>query len=292
MLEVYADETGTGGIPKTGEEPAPGVYGFLATPVEWDKFRLRWTAMLQNHGAKYFHFRELDRSFQKQNPDNPFSSWDDSRKDNFIYDMAFVAGSGPIPFGGNAPQKKHRTAKEAYEKAFDGFFADFASQMDTHFPNETEKVSFFFDNNDADNWIAILNKKLKEAIHRDNRIADEYTPMNPKTERGIPCQAADLLAYVHRQNISPIFDNGRPSPFRILDLVVGRKTFNMARHPLQPLATMKDTEWYDLVQDMRKCKRQFDASRKRLGLPKQQYYPAREHPRIREIYQKWIAFRG
>jgi hypothetical protein len=290
MVVVYADETGTGGIPKSGEEPAPGIYGFLATPEEWDKFRLRWTKMLDEHGAKYFHFRELNPSFQKKHPDNPFSSWDEVRKDNFIYDMAFVAGSGPIPFGGNRPLKQYKTAAEAYEQAFDGFFADFSSQMDAHFPNEKDKVSFIFDNNHAENWIAILNKKWKEAIQRDSRIADEYTLMNPKTERGMPCQAADILAYVHRQNVSPTYDKGRAFPFRILDLAVGRKAFSMGGHPLKPLATMKDSDWYDLIQDMRKRKKQFDGARKGLGLEKKQYYPGTEHPRIREIYQKWILF--
>ncbi len=38
---VYSDETGTGGVPATGEEPAPGVYGLLATTEMWDGFRVK-----------------------------------------------------------------------------------------------------------------------------------------------------------------------------------------------------------------------------------------------------------
>ncbi len=92
--------------------------------------------MLDNHGATYFHFCELNPDFQKKNPDNPFSKWDNEQKDNFIYDMAFVTGCGPIPFGGNAPQKQRKNANMAYQEAFDGFFEDFSSQMDTHFQGE------------------------------------------------------------------------------------------------------------------------------------------------------------
>ena len=90
MLVVYADESGTGGIPKSGKEPAPGVYGYLATPEIWEQFRIAWKSTLKNHDAEYFHFRELDPNFQKKNPENPFSKWDNDRKDDFIYDMAFM----------------------------------------------------------------------------------------------------------------------------------------------------------------------------------------------------------
>ena len=46
MLEVYADETGTGGVPKSGKEPAPGLYGFLATVEMWGRFRKEWRSAL------------------------------------------------------------------------------------------------------------------------------------------------------------------------------------------------------------------------------------------------------
>jgi hypothetical protein len=70
MIAVYADETGTGGIPKSGKEPAPGIYGYLVTPEHWEQFRLRWKATLDKHAAPYFHFCELNRDFQNQNPGN------------------------------------------------------------------------------------------------------------------------------------------------------------------------------------------------------------------------------
>jgi hypothetical protein len=83
MIVVYADESGTGGIPKSGKEPAPTICGFLATPEMWDKFRLDWKSALNDHKAPYFHFRELDRNEWK-NKKSRFHGWDDARVDDFI----------------------------------------------------------------------------------------------------------------------------------------------------------------------------------------------------------------
>ncbi|HEX3720602.1 MAG TPA: hypothetical protein VH595_21845 [Verrucomicrobiae bacterium] len=87
MLAVYADETGTHGLKEGGKEPAPGVYGFIATPNYWDGFRHKWSAGLAKHGASYFHFNELTRPARKD-PQNPYHDWSDDRVDDFIYDMA------------------------------------------------------------------------------------------------------------------------------------------------------------------------------------------------------------
>jgi hypothetical protein len=45
MIVVYADETGTGKV-LSGKEPAPGVYGYLATPEMWETFRNEWKSAL------------------------------------------------------------------------------------------------------------------------------------------------------------------------------------------------------------------------------------------------------
>jgi hypothetical protein len=59
MLTVYADETGTGGIPRSGKEPSPGIYGLIATPEYWETFCRDWGEALKKHGSEYFHFCEL-----------------------------------------------------------------------------------------------------------------------------------------------------------------------------------------------------------------------------------------
>jgi len=290
MIVVYADETGTGDVPKSGKEPSPGVYGFLATPDNWEIFRQQWKAMLAKHKACFFHFREATPAGRKD-PKSHYYGWSDDQADNLIYDMAYVASLGPIPFGGGVAQKRFNSKKEAYESAFDAFFGDFADRMDNHFPNEKEQVSFFFDKNGSKEWISILDSQIEIAWQRDNRIAKEYTPIDDKTDRGMPCQAADLFAFVNRQNLESCYSVDRYLNQRILDIIVGRKGF-VGMHPFSPLSTMPDEKWYVLIQDMRKRKKEFDLARRKLGLKPKQYYPVREHPDIMQMHAAWRGMHG
>jgi hypothetical protein len=162
-------------------------------------------------------------------PGNPYFGWDNEKVDDFIHAMAIAASSGPIPFGGFSSIKMlygGRTDKEAhrgsYERAFDEFFHCFSSTMDRHFPHEREKVSFFFDDNENKEWIGILNRAIKKAKKRDGRIAYKYVLIDGKSPRGMPCQAADLFAYVDRQLQETIFETGSFQKSRLLDIIVSR----------------------------------------------------------------------
>ena len=88
QIVVYADESGTHGA--GGKEPAPGVYGFIATVEYWEKFCLEWTALLKSYDVPYFHFRELNKS-ERAKPGNPYHGWDHDFTDDFIHDLAMVA---------------------------------------------------------------------------------------------------------------------------------------------------------------------------------------------------------
>lgn len=285
MIVVYADETGTGGIPKSGKEPAPGVCGYLATPEAWEQFRPTWKSMLKKHDAEYFHFRELDPNFQKKHPENPFSTWDKNRKDDFIYDMAFAASCcSIIPFGGNASVKMVHGIKpgkegliETYTRAFNAFFDCFTTSMNKHFPKERGKVSFFFDDNQSGEWVSILDQAIKKNRKRDPRIG-EYTPIEDTSERGMPCQAADLFAAVNRQNNETIYETNAYIPYRVLDNILARQAFP-EWHPFVALKKMNDSDWKNLIDELRGRKKQFDLNHQLLGTaPKPQYYPIADHP--------------
>jgi hypothetical protein len=230
MIVVYADESGTGGIPKSGKEPAPTICGFLATPEKWGEFRVSWKQMLSKHDAKYFHFRELNKS-ERAKLGAQYYGWDDHSVDDFIYDMAIVASTGPVPFGGNVSIKNEygkiptkENFRERYKTAFEMFFNDFSIQMDRFFPNETGKVSFFFDDNQSSEWVEILDSVIKQKRKTDLRIG-EYIPIDDTSERGLPCQAADLLVYVNRQNNETIYERDLYVPQRILDIILSRQAF-------------------------------------------------------------------
>jgi hypothetical protein len=288
MLAVYSDETGTGGVPESGQEPAPGVYGFITTPEKWDEFRITWKASLDKCKAPYFHFRELHaKNRRKEN--NPFHTWTNDEVDDFIYEMAIVASSGPIPFGGNVSQKKTVGANPdkfsqawLYRQMFYQFFGDFKLTMDDHFKDETEKVSFFFSENNNENWIKILSQVIKDVRHH-NPIIGEYSFMEPKTERGMPCQAADLFAYVNRQNSSKMYEEDRARSMRLLDLMIGRQILGKAYWFMRPLIELPENEWRELVADMRKQKKEFDLKKEN----KDDYYkPIRQHPYFAKIAKK------
>jgi hypothetical protein len=284
MIVVYADESGTGGIPKSGKEPAPGICGYLATPEMWDGFIVAWKAMLAKHDAPYFHFRELSQESRLE-PTNRFRDWRDNKVDDFIYDMALVASTIPIiPMGGNASVKMVHGDKpttenlnETYHRAFGVFFEDFTLQMDEHFPTETSKVSFFFEENKNETWISILNSEIKLAKKNDSRIG-EWTSVSDIDERGIACQAADLLAYVNRQNNETIYEGQSYVPQRILDIMLMRQSFP-DWHPFSAIKTMSDADWKKLIDELRGLKKAFEMRHFLAGTkPKPQYYPIFEHP--------------
>lgn len=290
MIVVYADETGTGGIPRTGKEPAPGICGFLATPDMWEKFRSDWNAALKAHKAPYFHFRELDRN-ERKDPKCFFNGWNDTQVDDFIYEMAFVASTGPIPFGGNASVKmvhglnpKIEGLMETYYRAFNAFFDCFAITMNWHFPKEKGMVPFFFEKNRNEGWNKILCKIIKEKRKRDSRIG-EYAQVESKSEIGIPCQAADLLAHINRQNNETIYEYQKYVPQRVLDIIVSRQAFP-DWHPFSVLKKMSNQQWKDLISELRGRKKQFDLHHELIGTtPKPKYYPILEHSYFRQLWQ-------
>jgi len=290
MLVVYADESGTGGIPKSGKEPAPGVCGYLATPEIWEQFRIAWKLKLAEYKADYFHFRELDPYFQKKHPHNPFSKWDKYRRDDFIYGMVFMVSCWRIiPFGGNASVKMvHGTTpdkdglNETYRRAFDAFFECFNISMNKFFPKETGKVSFFFDDNQSGEWVSILDRVIKKHRKLDSRIG-EYTPVEDTSERGMPCQAADLLAAVSRQNNEAVYENQAYVPQRILDITLARQRFP-DWHPFSAIKKMSDSEWKCLFDELRGRKKQFDLHHQLAGTkPRPQYYPIVEHSYFNQL---------
>lgn len=288
MLTVYSDETGTGGIPKTGIEPSPGIYGFLANPERWDKFRLEWTKQLNRYKVPYFHFCELNPNERKK-PGTTYYGRDDEWTDNFIYDMAIVASGGPVPFGGNVSQKmtvgphpdKFKMSG-MYRKIFYTFFDDFRIVMREQFQEEKEKVSFFFSDLSNDVWIRVLIQVIKDAKHHNSMIG-EYSFIDPYSERGIPCQAADLLAFTNRQNSSNMYEEGTIRRLRLLDLILGRHVFPK-NHPAYILRTIPDGEWRELVADMRREKKEFELENQKPGKPKPEYFPTLQHGGLRKLF--------
>ncbi|MGO8700856.1 MAG: DUF3800 domain-containing protein [Limisphaerales bacterium] len=285
MLVVYADETGTQGLKKGGREPAPGIYGFIETPLYWEGFRHRWLDALAEHGVKYFHFRELNKS-ERLKPGAHYCGWKDDEVDDFIYDMAIVASDKAVPFGGNASVKRTeavnaRFYEKTYKMAFEAFWNDFGSTLKKHFPDHKGKVSFFFDENKNQKWIAILNATHRAAKLRNHQIG-EYTPISSTDERGIPCQAADLLAYVNRQNSETIYDTDEYAPLKLQPFILGRNAYPPG-HPRRILSELSQSKWAELVKNLVAAKSAFENENRLLGKGKQPFYPTVHYAPLRAL---------
>lgn len=280
MLSVYADETGTGGIPASGKEPAPGVYGVIATPEYWEIFCRDWSDELKKHKAKYFHFCELSPA-GRRDKESGFFGWEDERADNFIYDMAIIATTKAIPFGGSASEKKLGKSR-AYQEAFKEFFSDFRDLMKDFYPRYKEKVSFFFSDFENEPWLAALNKARKDAIHRDSRIG-ELAFIDPESHNGLPCQAADLFAYKNRQTMERSYDAGHYNSMTLLDFMFSR-TGSRGNHPLSKLRTLSVPEWRDMVNKLRSERRLFETKNNIPGKSKTNLFaPLKHSPMVKDF---------
>lgn len=149
------------------------------------------------------------------------------------------------------------------------------------FPKFKGRASFFFDDNKNDDWITVLNKVIKCWQDKDKRIG-EYASVKMKEERGIPCQAADLFAYVQRQQLQTDFDTDKVQPSRLLDLIISRNAFSK-NDPRNRLALLPESKWRDLIRTLREYKRKMDATNEIMGTPKQPY-SLFEHPALGGLF--------
>lgn len=208
--------------------------------------------------------------------------------DDFIHDMAIVASRTAVPFGGNTSEKYLAVGKnrpEIYAIIFHNFFKDFISVLDAHRPNFTGRASFFFDDNRNEEWIAVLNAVIKLWQEKDRRIG-EYTPVKMKEDRGIPCQAADLLAYLSRQGSETVYETNRVHGSRILDMIINRSAFPKD-NPRHKLALMPDSQWIELIKTLREAKRAWEMSTESIadeimGTPS--YYKPFSHPFFNKFF--------
>jgi hypothetical protein len=74
-------------------------------------------------------------------------------------------------------------------------------------------------------------------------------------------------------------------PLRILDIILSRQAFPEF-HPFSVLKKMSDSEWANLVAELRGHKKQFDLQHELAGTnPKPQYYPIADHPYFKYLSQ-------
>src|SRR5215213_8570626 len=157
MLKIYADESCRDG--------AVTLCGYVESPEYWIKFESEWADVLKKHDAPYFHFREFgDRHNKYKIKGNPFLSWSTEKRDNFIYDLAVVAGQSAVPVGGslNIEKQKNIGLGDGYERVVKAFYWDVHTAIKEHWPDFGGSVSFVFDESHDDKWAAPLARAHDE----------------------------------------------------------------------------------------------------------------------------------
>jgi hypothetical protein len=214
-VQVYCDESGTGGFDQKGKDPIPTVYGYIAPVDYWvNEFHREWQSVLDEKQVPYFHFRELNKTERKKTS-NPYCGWSDSQVDNFLDDLSIVAGRVAIPCGSHGTLKG---GKDPYKKIFELFFKDCFNRIKEHWPKFSDQVDFFFESTNNKKWSVQILDVADSFRIKEKRLGTVSFPQWDDRRNGLPLQAADLLAYSQRQNAAWFFDHNRMvREYRILD---------------------------------------------------------------------------
>jgi hypothetical protein len=207
ILRVYGDES----YAKTAEV----LCGFIATSDEWTRFSRRWKTVLNDFSAPYFHFREfVDKSDKWKIPNNPYLNWNDKKRDSFLIELAIVLSESPVPLGGILNVVEFHS--NLREKEFDPkelliaqFYVHFSQRLNSYWPGFSGKVLFVFDETNNDGWKAALRKVHNKALGFESRIGGLAFEEDARCP---PLQAADLYAYISRQNTEKYYAQGHCCP--------------------------------------------------------------------------------
>jgi hypothetical protein len=241
---AYADESGT--HDPRGKSPGSReavVGGCVASVQEWAAFCDAWQFLLDKYGAPYFHFKEwaaasaIVRRKRNTYPEfgkNPYRNWELKHLDDFLIELAKVAGSGDrVMFGGyvktNAFNKEKITGSklftdDPYEFCLNEFFKEFIYKVNIQWPNFNDPVSFFFDQTDDPKWRQSILSVFYYYQKNDSRFAEIIFADKKKH---LPLQAADMIAYRNRQVLGNVIDKNFPKRFPELDEALFKSTFKI-----------------------------------------------------------------
>ena len=204
-IAVYVDESGTNDITgqKKGSEAAV-LSGFVGWKANWKRFDRIWMDALELNGVKNFKFNEIQKSRNKPHVKTVYCEWTERRKDAFLLNLAKIASHhAAFPVGGNVYksgvyEKSISEGKEPeypYKRCFDAFFQSVIEEMYRVMPGCTEKVSFYFDQNQDPRW----KNGLRESYEGFKKLDQRFVGMMEGDDKVLtPLQAADLLAGASR----------------------------------------------------------------------------------------------
>ena len=271
MLKVYADETGT----HDGSDMVV-LAGLIESREYWQKFNRKWQAVLDNYGAKFFHFREFRKS-ANTSKDDPYYGWSDEKRRNFMFRLAMLAGESAVSTGGAYPierNKKLGLANDSFQATIHAFYKSTLAMLDMHWPNYSGKVLFIFDDTSNREWAGKTYAIHSEYKQKDYRIGG-ITFEDDKDPVHLGLQAADMSAIHSRNNARGYVEaDGENFDVGIIDFILG-KNVDVAFRNLPEKITKK------LIKDMRE-----DESQKRKNGFSGAYVPLKHFDFVKYGYQK------
>jgi len=214
-LIAYVDESGTHDAKGLAQgADTAGVFGYIASPEEWEVVAEEWTRILVEFGVKCFHASEFaDRKNGPNNPAWPYRGWDDATRDSFIRKLITIARDGTyFSVGGivvvraydeNISEEHKKDMEHPYQFCFQLFLDQLLYAVNNHLEPPlcpTDKVDFHFDRQSEMEDRARRTFSTIKCI-RDPQCRLGSISFDDKSDF-IPLQTADLLAYVMRQSAS------------------------------------------------------------------------------------------
>jgi hypothetical protein len=201
ILRAYIDDTGTHD-PK-GERPGSdvaGAVGYVATQAGWRRLNLAWRATLREYGVKAFHAVDVRRRRGE------FRGWTDEESGNFVNDLSDIAnkftsfGVGGLllvkDYAAMPKLLRDETKHPFYICLRDLFWEFIRDPLASEVGGRT--VDFVFDEfRQFSGETQTVFDKFK-AERNESRV---FGSIHFETE-GVELQAADLLAYYVRAEIS------------------------------------------------------------------------------------------
>lgn len=235
-LVAYTDESGT-----DGRSEVLIVGGLVGLREDWVGFCKKWQKVLNDHSAKYFHFREwsaasaVARKTRVPSSDfenNHYRTWGQSELDDFLLKLAEVAMSnGRFVVGGYVPQiqlradqanGKTKTTASAEELCVDQFFDSVVATIErVRRVLRRQGISFFFDHSKDKKWKNIVRDAYDVSCQKYKQFKSLTIVNRGLKERVaagdvefLPLQAADMVAYRLRQKMEDAvtFDFSRAWP--------------------------------------------------------------------------------
>jgi hypothetical protein len=217
MLTAYCDDSGTDAARRTAV-----VAGYLATDIQWERFALRWTPLLDAYGVSRLHRVDLEsfkREFKKWNPDR--------RKEFLVKAHRIIKRHTYVGFGTGVIKGDFEEVMPSWVKdMFGGVYGWCANECIVHIAkwcqrkSYKERIPWIFERGTSGHgYVSALFETLSKHSEWGERHSIGTCRFQDK--RTIPLQAADTLAYeVFKHLENRIIDEGkRDVRLSALDLV-------------------------------------------------------------------------